>query len=107
MSTALTPLNFLSGIEALDYLQEDWRLDNAPHGAPARTFRSRVVFERPFAETPLVHLGIVGLDASGDDATRITARTENVSREGFDLVLATWLHSRLWKVDVSWLALGP
>ena len=103
----MTPLNFLAGTEALGSLHEDWTLHQAPHGTPERSFRSRVVFERPFRDSPLIHLGIVGLDASGQDATRITARAENVSSEGFDIVLATWLHSRLWRVDVSWLAVGP
>lgn len=107
MSTNLTPLNFLSGVESLGSLHPDWSLDQAPHGSPERTFRSHVRFERAFSGQPLVHLGIVGLDASGEDATRIIARAENVSHAGFDIVLTTWLHSRLWRVDLSWLALGP
>jgi hypothetical protein len=106
MSMAITPLNFLAGSEALGSLNEGWTLDRAPHGSPERSFRSRVTFERPFAGTPLVHLGIAGLDVSNQDSARVASRAENVSPEGFDIVLGTWLHTRVWRVDVNWLAIG-
>lgn len=106
MNTAMTPLNFLAGTEALGSLDEGWTLDQAPHGSPARSFRSRISFERPFAGLPLVHLGIAGFDISNQDSARIASRAENVSQEGFDIVLTTWLHTRLWRVDVNWLAVG-
>jgi hypothetical protein len=53
-----------------------------------------------------VHLGLAGLDISNQDSARLTSRAENVSPEGFDVVLATWLHTRVWRVDVNWLAIG-
>jgi hypothetical protein len=106
MSSAMTPMNFLAGTEALGSLTEGWTLDQAPHGTPARTFRSRVDFERAFNDVPLVHLGLAGFDISNQDSGRIASRAENVSREGFEIVLTTWLHTRLWRVDVNWLAIG-
>ena len=102
----MQPLNFLAGTEALDSLRDGWTLDDAPHGAPERSFRTHIRFERPFHMTPLVHLGIAGLDAGNEDATRLTASTANVTNDGFEIVLTTWLHSRLWRVDVNWLAIG-
>jgi H-type lectin domain len=107
MNNAMTPMNFLAGTEMLGSLSEGWMLDEAPHGSPERVFRARITFERPFGGMPLVHLGIAGLDASNQDSARITTRADNVSPEGFDIVLTTWLHARLWRVDVSWLAIGP
>jgi H-type lectin domain len=106
MSMVITPLNFLAGSEALGSLNEGWSLDHAPHGSPERSFRSRVIFERPFTGIPLVHLGIAGLDVSNQDSARVASRVENVSPEGFDIVLGTWLHTRVWRVDVNWLAIG-
>jgi H-type lectin domain len=106
MSMAITPMNFLAGSEALGYLNEGWALDQAPHGSPERSFRSRVTFERPFTDIPLVHLGIAGFDVANQDSARVTSRVENVSPEGFDIVLGTWLHTRVWRVDVNWLAIG-
>ena len=106
MSMTITPLNFLAGSQTLGYLNEGWTLDDAPHGSPERSFRSRVTFERSFTGTPLVHLGIAGFDVSNQDSARVASRVENVSPEGFDIVLGTWLHTRVWRVDVNWLAIG-
>jgi len=102
----MEPLNFLAGTAALGSLSEGWTLDEAPHGAPERAFRTRVSFNRSFQGAPLVHLGIAGLDASNQDSTRLTACADNVTPEGFEIVLRTWLHSKLWRVDVNWLAIG-
>lgn len=107
MSIAITPLNFLAGSQSLGSSDQEWTLDHAPHGSPERSFRSRVLFERPFNGTPLVQLGITGFDIANQDAARLASRVENVGTDGFDIVLSTWLHSRLWRVDVSWLAIGP
>ncbi len=106
MSMTITPLNFLAGSQTLGCLNEGWTLDDAPHGSPERSFRSRVTFERSFTGTPLVHLGIAGFDVSNQDSARVASRVENVSPEGFDIVLGTWLHTRVWRVDVNWLAIG-
>lgn len=106
MSTFITPLNFLAGTQALGSQNDGWNLDQAPHGSPERSFRSRVTFEHPFSGTPLVHLGISGLDISNQDSARVSSRAENVSPEGFDIVIGTWLHTRVWRVDVNWLAVG-
>ena len=106
MSMTITPLNFLAGSQTLGCLNEGWTLDDAPHGSPERSFRSRVTFERSFTGTPLVHLGITGFDVSNQDSARVASRVENVSPEGFDIVLGTWLHTRVWRVDVNWLAIG-
>lgn len=106
MSTAMTPFNFLAGTESLGSLIEGWNLDHAPHGGPERTFRTRVRFERIFQGTPLVHLGLAGFDISNQDSARIATRVENVTPEGFDVVLAAWLHTRVWRLDVNWLAIG-
>lgn len=106
MTTAITPLNLLAGSETIGTQNEGWNLDEAPHGTGPRTFRARVNFERSFGVTPLVHLGIAGFDVSNQDCARLTTRAENISLTGFDIVLSTWLHTRLWRVDVNWLAIG-
>jgi hypothetical protein len=71
-----------------------------------RSFRYTLTFERSFSSAPIVHVGLVGLDASKEDNLRLSLRAEHITAEGFDLVVETWLHSRLWAVDVSWLAIG-
>lgn len=107
MSTAITPMNFLAGSHSFGSTDEGWTLDHAPHGSPERSFRVRIHFERGFLGAPLVQLGITGFDIANQDSARLASRVDNVGSDGFDLVLTTWLHSRVWRVDVSWLAIGP
>jgi hypothetical protein len=106
MVSATLPLNLLSGVEKLSYLAENWTLRGACSSGKNRQFVFQVVFERPFATTPILHLGIVGLDISNEDYSRLTVRAEGLGPEGFNLVAETWFDSQIFRVDVSWLALG-
>ena len=102
MST-IAPLSLLSAVVPLGSLVEGWTLEE---GSGQRSFRHSVTFERRFSTTPVVHLGIVGLDASKMDNLRVRVRAEEISTRGFTIVAETWLHTKLWAVDVSWLAIG-
>ena len=106
MNSAVQPFNFLAGTEVLGASSEDWILDRVAPDGRERQFRARVTFQSSFCGTPLVHIGIAGFDISNQDAARLIAKVENISADGFDIVLDTWLGSRLWRVDVNWLALG-
>jgi len=106
MSHAVLPMSFLSGTEVLGTDNEGWELDLYLGEEPERSFISHVKFERPFQSMPLVHLGVVGFDISNHDAARLGASVAGITPQGFDIVLNTWLGSRLWRVDVSWLAIG-
>jgi hypothetical protein len=102
MST-VAPLSILSAIVPLGSLLEDWSL---LEGSGQRSFRHPILFERPFLAAPVVHLGVVGLDASKHDNLRVRVRPEAIGTAGFTIVVETWLHTQLWAVDVSWLAIG-
>lgn len=106
MDSATLPLSLLSGVENLSYLAENWALRGPCTPGKNRRFATRVVFDRPFATTPILHLAIVGLDISNEDYSRLTVRSEGIGPGGFDLVLETWFDSQIFRVDVSWLALG-
>lgn len=97
--------NFLAGTEVMGSQQAGWAFDQDSDGS-GRGFRQYVAFQRAFRNAPLVHLGIAGFDIANQDAARLTAAAANVTPEGFEIVLSTWLHTRLWRVDVNWLALG-
>ena len=97
--------NFLAGTETLGSHQQAWDFDDLGDGG-ARSFRQYVAFQRAFRHAPLVHLGIAGFDIANQDAARLTATVANVTPDGFEVVLSTWLHTRMWRVDVNWLALG-
>jgi len=99
----IAPLSILSAIVPLGSLLEDWTL---LEGSGTRTFRHTVVFDRPFETPPVVHLGVVGVDASKHDNLRLRVRPDSIGIGGFTIVVETWLHTQLWSVDVSWLAIG-
>ena len=106
MNTAIDPFNLLSGVETLGNGREGWTLDLESGFTEDRAFRASVRFEHFFSAVPVIHLGIVGFDVSNHDAARLKARAENITRSGFDIVLSTWLNTRAWSVDVSWIAIG-
>ena len=106
MQNSIEPLSFLSGTETLSSKRDGWTLDDIDGVTADRHFKTRVRFARPFRHAPVVHLGITGLDISNDDAARLSTSVANITSTGFDIVLGTWLNTRIWRVDVSWFALG-
>jgi len=101
----LVPFTMLSAVTVLDSSLPDWKLLDGPSDGP-RTQRYEVVFERPFTNAPLVHVGITGLDASKDDNLRLRVRAVDIASHGFVIEAETWLNTRIWAVDVTWLAIG-
>lgn len=106
MSNAMEPFSFLAGTEVLGTGREGWTLDQYPQEPGDREVLARVSFSRPFRTAPLVHLGLTGFDIDHRDAARLKVSAANVTTEGFEIVLGTWLNTRMWRVEVSWLALG-
>jgi hypothetical protein len=96
----------LSAVVPLDSTLADWTLLEPGTGEFPRRFSYAVSFDVPFSAPPVVQLGVVGLDAGKDDNLRLKVRAEGITRSGFKLLVETWLHTRLWSVDVSWLAIG-
>jgi hypothetical protein len=97
--------NFLAGTVTLDTSHTGWVLDQ-PRGGSERFFRTWVAFSQRFSTTPLVHVGVAGFDIGNQDSARLTAAVSHITPEGFEIVLTTWLSTRIWRVDLSWLAIG-
>ena len=106
MNQSMQPFSFLAGKETLDNRAERWNLDRLSEDGADRSVRWRVAFSSPFRSPPLVHVGITGFDIANQDAARLTTGVENVTSDGFDIVVGTWLNTRIWRVEMSWLALG-
>jgi hypothetical protein len=104
MST-IAPLTVLSAAVVLGTSLEGWTLLEPSDGAD-RVFRYAVSFHQAFSGPPVVHVGLVGLDASKDDNLRVRVRAIDITSTGFVVEAATWLYTRLWSVEVSWLAIG-
>jgi hypothetical protein len=101
----VAPLSLLSAIVVLDSSLDGWSLLE-PVPDERRSFRQTIFFERPFSTPPVVQVGIVGLDASKDDNLRFSLRAEQIGADGFTLSVETWLNTKIWSVEISWLAIG-
>jgi hypothetical protein len=101
----VVPLNLLSAVVVLDSSLEGWSL-LAPSIRAERAFHYHVSFSRVFSAPPVVHVGIVGLDVSKEDNVRVRVRAVDITETGFTLRAETWLNTRIWSVEVSWLAVG-
>ena len=106
--TGLIPIKMSSAIVSFDQFTPGWTLaesDDEVTDQPRR-FISKVNFDTPFAGLPLVHIGIAGFDMDQRDSARLSVRADNISTTGFQITLQTWQNSRVYEVEVSWLALG-
>lgn len=104
MST-VAPLSLLSAVVVLDSSLDGWSLLE-PAAEGRRGFRKHVAFDASFSAPPVVHVGVVGLDVSKDDNLRLSVRAESITAQGFTLSVETWLNTKIWSVEVSWLAIG-
>ena len=98
------PLLFLSGVNRLSSDQPEWTLHLPEHGE--RAIRVLVSFEQPFQRIPIVQVALTGFDVSNETTARLRVRAENITANGFEFVVETWLNSQVWSVDLSWLAIG-
>lgn len=105
-SNPVVPLNFLAGRESLGTHSAGWTFDQPSPDGFERQFRSLVTFSRPFASAPLVHVGLCGFDIGHRDSARLRVDIDSVTANGFEIVISTWLHTRVWRTEVNWLALG-
>jgi hypothetical protein len=101
----VAPLSLLSAVVTLNSSLAGWSLLE-PIPDERRSFRYVVGFEREFSTAPVVQVGVVGIDASKEDNLRFSVRAEDIGAHGFTLCVETWLNTKIWSVEVSWLAIG-
>lgn len=108
INNALLPLKMCSAEITLDQYLPGWRLARIEYIASPqpRSFEHYIKFDDPFAYTPLVYAGISGFDIDNRDTGRLSVRIEEITITGFKLVIQTWMHTRVYMVEVSWFALG-
>lgn len=106
--STVIPWKAVSGVTSLGSQLPGWRLHEVPHDTPLdpRTFTTRVDFSHAFQVPPVVHTSLVGFDIDRHESQRISVSAANITTTGFDLALTTWMASRIYSVEVSWLALG-
>lgn len=76
-------------------------------GTGEREVRTAIAFSAAFLEPPAVHLSIALFDLDQETNGRADLSAEGVTRTGFDAVFRTWSDTRVARIRVSWLAIGP
>jgi H-type lectin domain-containing protein len=107
MTGAVLPLSFVAGAVHFDDSLPGWTLlEQTPDNEGLRTFEGRVKFDRAFGAPPVVQIGITGFDIDRHDNARLKVGISKVDGKGFDVQIRTWWSSRVWSVDLNWIAIG-
>jgi hypothetical protein len=100
------PLTILAGRASYNKISGHWTLAGPPSDETDRRFVAPILFERPFLTTPVVNLGLCGLDIENGDSARLRVRVEEITTNGFLVVAETWFNTQVHGFDVSWMAVG-
>jgi len=103
--TSVVPFTVLSAVATLNSKLEGWTLLDESN-EQLRKNQLAIVFERSFVTPPVVQVAITALDAGNEANLRVRVRAANVTVRGFAIEVETWFNSKVWGVDVSWLAIG-
>lgn len=108
MSGIITPWKSTASTLCVGILTDGWTLDQVDPVNPdsSRSFRTEVFFSEPFVSAPVVHCSLSGFDIDQRDSARISTIVSNVTTTSFILDIVTWRDTRVYGVEVSWLAIG-
>lgn len=76
-------------------------------GRGQRERRNRITFSTPYKDIPTVQASLALWDVDNATVMRADLRTENIEQNGFDLVFRTWGDTRIARVRVAWMSIGP
>jgi hypothetical protein len=76
-------------------------------GTGRREVAVRVSFRARFAEPPGVIVSIRMIDGDAGSNLRLDLETRDIDTDGFTLVARTWSDTRIGRLGVAWLAVGP
>lgn len=101
--------NHLIGVDQNELmLFSDFENDGAMwRGSGPRERRVAVKFSSEYRDDPSVHISMSLLDIATGPSIRADVSAENVTKTGFDVVFRTWADSRIARIRVSWMAIGP
>lgn len=76
-------------------------------GDGTREKRRWIAFDHPFAAAPAVHVSLTLWDMDSAHNLRADLAAEGVAATGFEAVFRTWKDTRVARVRIGWLAIGP
>ena len=76
-------------------------------GSGARKMRAHVRFDTPYVDLPAVFVSMTMWDISNTSNARADVQAEDVSEEGFAILFRTWGDTKIARVRVAWMSIGP
>lgn len=76
-------------------------------GQGERECRAIIKFAEAFRDAPVVHVSIGMWDTDHRHNSRIEISTEDITTRSFCVVFRTWADSKVARLRVDWLAIGP
>ena len=76
-------------------------------GDGPRERRQWIAFDEGYVSPPMVHVSLTLWDMDSAHNVRADIAAEMVSVKGFEAVFRTWKDTRVARVRISWLAIGP
>jgi hypothetical protein len=76
-------------------------------GQGHREERACVMFSEPFLDKPAVHLSISMVDIDHKHNLRTDLSATDITNTSFVVVFRTWSDTRIARLRVDWLAIGP
>ncbi|MDQ2095070.1 H-type lectin domain-containing protein [Rhodalgimonas zhirmunskyi] len=76
-------------------------------GTGHREARKEVTFREVFREVPVVHCSLTMWDVDAATNVRADVEAEEITKEGFELVFRTWGDTKIARVRIGWMAIGP
>lgn len=75
------------------------------HGPRKSTYR--IAFDEEFEEPPTVHISMNMWDTDVASNQRLDVQASDITTSGFEIEFRTWGDTRIARVRVGWLAIGP
>ncbi|MBL4769026.1 MAG: H-type lectin domain-containing protein [Rhodobacteraceae bacterium] len=89
-------------------LFSDFENDGAMwRGHGPRERRVAVKFSAEYRDEPSIHISMSLLDIDTGPSIRTDISAENITKTGFVVVFRTWADTRVARIRVSWMAIGP
>lgn len=76
-------------------------------GSGTRSVLRSVRFGSPFGADPAVQLSLAAIDAAHEQNLRLTLSAIGITSEGFTIECHTWDDTRIGRLAVNWMAIGP
>ena len=108
MSNLIVPWKAASSVLSAGVSSDGWNLAEVPAGEidTPRTYTAAVSFPEAYLSAPVVHAALTGFDLDQRDSARVSVAVSNVTNTGFTIAITTWRETRVYGVEVSWLAIG-